>query len=115
MTDIIRPPHAAYIWANNDILFLELPNAQGGNQTHTLRLPLNVFGLTQAVALLKERGSHSRISTKGDPTQGQTDKAIAELVRGFDPAKVKKGRGQITITEERRSTIRDVLRKVGLA
>lgn len=114
MTDLIKPPHAISIWATNDILYAELPNAQTGEgQSHILQLPLNSFGITKCIGILKERSNASKFSTKGDPTQAQTEKAIAEMQRkaaGYT-GPIKK-ETKVPLTEDRQNKIRDIIRRI---
>lgn len=113
MTDLIRPPHAITIWASNDILYVELPNAETGEgKSHLVKLPLNVFGLTKCLGILKERSSTSKLSTKGDPTQAQADKAIRDMQR-----KASEYKGPITkhiqptMSESLKANVKDVIRR----
>lgn len=113
MTDIIKPPHAISIWATKEILYVELPKADGsGGQGHTLQLPLNVFGLTQCINLLKARQVSSRLGEKGDPTQFQSEKAIAEMSRkaaGYT-GPIKK-EIKIPLTEKLKLDVKSVIRR----
>lgn len=113
MTDLIKPPHTISIWATKEILYVELPHADGAVGTHTtIQLPLNVYGLTKCVDILKARQANSRISTKGDPTQAQTDKAIAEMQRkaaGYKGPITKEAK--VPLSQELKSKVSDVIRR----
>lgn len=110
----IRPPHAISLWIQDNVLIAELPNTQDQTaQAHYLRFPHNVYGLTQLVEVLRARDENSRIGSKGDPTQAQTDKELALLAKGFDPSKIKR-KEVVKMDEGIRGTIRDILRKAGL-
>lgn len=114
MTDAIRPPHAVSIWATKEILYVELPPANtGSGQSHTLSLPLTVYGLTQVINILHARSTTSRISTKGDPTQSQSEEAIKEMQRkaaGYK-GKITKPQAKIKPTPETKLNVRDVIRR----
>lgn len=118
MTDTLRPPHAISLWANNEVLYVELPNTHiSFGQSHQLKLPLNVYGLTQVVNILRSRSSQSRVGELGDPTQHQADAAIKQMQRAAAGYKgpITKPKAKISATPEQRSTIRDILRKVGIS
>lgn len=99
MSEALKPPHAVSIWASKEILYVELPKADGTPGTsHTLRLPLNVFGLTKCLDIIKARQENSKIGEKGDRTQFQADEEIKQMQRkaaGYTgkitrpPAKIK--------------------------
>jgi hypothetical protein len=113
MTDIIKPPHAVSIWATKEILYVELPSADNGlTPSHTIKLPLNVFGLTQVVNILHSRSSTSRLGEKGDPTQFQAEKEIKEMQRAAAGYKgpVKKD-VTVPLTETLRTSVKDVIRR----
>lgn len=113
MTDLIKPPHAISIWATNDILYAELPNASTGEgKSHIIKLPLNSFGITKCIGILKERSDASKFSTKGDPTQAQTEKAIAEMQRkaaGYKGPITKEAK--VPLSQELKSKVSDVIRR----
>lgn len=113
MTDLIKPPHAISIWASKEILYVELPQADtGSGQSHTIKLPLNVYGLTQVVNLLHARSSASRIGTKGDPTQHQAEADTVRMQRlaaGYK-GPIKK-EVKIPISQELKNNLRDVIRR----
>ena len=112
MTDTpIRPPFAPYIWSADNILYLESPGPNG--KTHLLRFPLNVFGMTQIVNMLKARSHESRIGEPGDLTQHQTDDEIRRLLKGFPDSKVKRP-NKLPMNPERQGIVKDVLRRLGL-
>ena len=117
MTDTIRPPHAISLWANKDILYVELPQANGsGEQSHTIRLPLNVYGLTQAVELLRSREVTSRIGTKGDPTQHQAEASIKDMQKkaaGYT-GPITRPKQKLALTPERAMSVRSILRQIGI-
>lgn len=110
MTDFIRPAHSIHMWASDNILHLELPSLHGA-KSHFLKLPLNVYGLTQAVEIVKARHSESRIGERGDMTQAQAEKEMADLARKIDPTKIT--RPKPTMSPEKRSIVQDVLRRLG--
>lgn len=110
------PAYAARIWTDNNVLFLDLPNTLAADRaSHTLKLPMNVYGMTQAVEILKARHELSTIGTKGDQTQHQADADIAKLIAGFDPDKVKKPKAKVTMTDNMRASVREIMRRVGIS
>jgi len=112
---IIKPPHAISLWVDGGVLHVELPGTDADKKAHVLRLPLNVFGMTHIVNLLQARTASSRIGEKGDPTQFQSNKALAALAKGFDPDKIKRPKPKVTWSAELRAGAREALRKVGLS
>lgn len=113
MTDFIRPSHAITIWASKEILYVELPHADGSDrQPHYLKLPLNTYGLAQAIEILKARSSSSKVGERGDPTQDQSEKAIAEMQRkaaGYTGS-VKK-QVKVPLTVELKQNVKEAIRK----
>lgn len=113
MTDILKPSHAITIWSSKEILYVELPQASGeGNKTHILKLPLNVWGLTQLLNTLKARSQTSRLAEKGDPTQFQADREIAEMSRkaaGYT-GPIKK-EIKVPLSEKLKTNLKDVVRR----
>lgn len=113
MTDIIKPPHAISLWVTKDILYAELPHADGvKGHAQTLRLPNNVWGLTKLLDILRERHSGSKLASKGDPTQGQADRDIQDMQRkaaGYT-GPIKK-QIKVPLTTELKNNVRDVIRR----
>lgn len=113
MTNSIKPSHAVTIWSDKEILYVELPQASGQiGQAHILKLPLNIFGLTQCINLLKARSDASRIGERGDPTQFQADKEIQEMSKkaaGYKGPITKEAK--VSLTPERRDTVREMIRR----
>ena len=112
--DNIKPPHAISIWASKEILYVELPQANGSSgQSHILKLPLNVYGLTQCINVLKARSQTSRIGEKGDQTQFQAEEEIKEMQRkaaGYT-GKIKKPLAKAKATPELKLSIKDAIRR----
>lgn len=113
MTDVIRPPHAITIWASKEILYVELPPADTGDgQSHILKLPLNVYGLTHVVNLLRARTPKSTVGQLGDPTQFQSDRTILEMQKkaaGYKGPITKEAK--VPLTPERQDTVREIIRR----
>ena len=114
MSEFLKPPHAISIWASKEILYVELPQAHSGSgQSHQLRLPLNVYGLTQVVNILKARNDLSRLGEKGDQTQFQAEEEIKEMSRkaaGYK-GKIKKPLAKAKATPELKLSIKDAIRR----
>lgn len=86
------PPHAAYIWAVGDQLFIGFPPTVG-EKGHTVTVKADVNGLTWALTLLRERERQGRDALRigrrtTEPTQYQLDAIIKAMKKG-EPAKVK--------------------------
>lgn len=117
MTDNLRPPHAISIWANNEILFVELPDAETGEgPSHFLKLPLNVWGLAQILSIAQERSRNSKIGDEGDPTQVQAEKAIKEMQRlaaGYNKP-ITKPKPKVPLTTQMSEAVREAMRKAGI-
>lgn len=110
MNSPLRPPSAVTIWIVDNILCVELPNLHGEN-THYLKLPNNVWGMTQLVNIINARDSESRIGTKGDPTQAQAEAEMKRLAKGIDPTVIKR-KQSVKTTPEMRSTLKDLVRSM---
>ena len=112
MHPIIRPPHAITMWEDDGILVLEMPDATGRTEAvHYLRVPLNTFGLNEAVRILRSRNVRSRIGEKGDPTQFQVNAEMKALAKGYDPALVHRPHPKVHASPETRSRARDLIRR----
>lgn len=113
MTDLIKPPHAISIWASKEILYVELPPAHTGvGQSHILKLPLNIYGLTQIVNILRSRTPQSKLGQLGDPTQFQSDRAVNEMQRlatGYKGPIEKEAK--VTLTQELSLKVKDAIRR----
>lgn len=112
MTDTIKPPNAASLWVTKDILYVELPDGEGNS--HTLRIPNNTFGMAKIVQILTARTEKSKIATKGDLTQFQTDRDIQEAIKGFDLSKIIRPKIKIKPNEGQRGMIREIMRRIGI-
>ena len=108
MTTVIKPKHAASLWAVGNTLYVELPGT--GEKAHTLALPNNAEGITKLLSLLKARTPSSKLGTPGDPTQWQIDKA---KVPEYDLSMVHRV-AKPTFTPAQLSTATAVLQKMGL-
>ena len=108
----IKPSHAISIWISKDILYVELPHADGAKgQAHLLRLPNNVWRLTQALNIVKARHESSQLGTKGDPTQAQSETAIKEMQRkaaGYTGPITKEVK--VPVSTELSSKVKDAIR-----
>lgn len=107
----MRPDNAAFIWADNNILHVELPDPASG-KSHIIRLPLNVYGLGQVVEVLKHRHNSSKIGTTGDPTQHQVEENI-RLAKGYK-GPIKKPLAKVALTPQLSASIKEIMRKVGI-
>lgn len=109
MSDHPKPPHAVSIWIKDEILHVELPNLHGGTP-HYLKLPNNVWGMTQLVNILKARKPTSKLGEKGDQTQAQAEAEMKKLAKGIDPMAVKRPHA-MPLTPQLKLNIMDVVRR----
>lgn len=114
MTSPIKPSHHICLWVTDEILYAELPNPQG-DTSHTLRLPNNVWGLTQAINILKVRNENSRLGERGDPTQAQAEAEMKRLAKGIDPNMITRPRSVVKITPKLRASAQNILRRFGIS
>lgn len=110
MTDQLRPPNAAYIWYTPSGWRCELPGPKG--TSHTILVPEEKVG--SLLAMLKVRSSESKIGEAGDKTQFQLDKDSLEAAKKAYKGPVKR-KSKLSISEETRMNVRDVIRRLGLA
>lgn len=103
----MHPKWAAIIWADSDWLYLKLPSPVC-DSAYSVKIPRTEKGLTQAIALLSQRGDLSTISTPGAPTSEQINQAIRKKTT------VKPTKPRPLANERQRSTIRALMRKMEL-
>ena len=115
MSDNLKPPFAANLWVNHDILFVELPSVIEGAPSHTLRLPNNVWGMSQVVQILQVRNENSTIGTRGDPTQAQAEAEMKKLAKVIDPTMIKRPKGKIVLTRQMRASAASILKRFGIS
>ena len=102
------PDNAARIWYASGKFYLELPTAKGTSHTLTLNE-------AEVLSIVKARTAESRLGEAGDPTFYQLEKS-RKAVPQYEPAKVRRvGKNKVSYTEEVAASIRDTIRKLGLA
>lgn len=113
MSENLKPPHAVSIWATKELLYVELPQASGTPGTpHYLKLPLNVWGLTKCLDIIKARQENSKIGEKGDPTQYQADEEIKRMAKAAAGYKgpIKK-EVKVPLTKELKDNVKNAIRR----